>query len=83
MVGFGLLKVLFLFDAEHVLSGSACIAHADFMLFALLRDWVSGWFNCIEENSGKMAESGMKFFESQSKNLAWKKLYNIYVVQVS
>jgi len=45
------------------------------------RDWVSD-FNRVEENSGNMAESGMKFIKSQSKKLAWKKLYNIHVVQV-
>lgn len=57
VVGLGFLKVIFLFDPEHGLSGSACRPHTDFMLFALLGDWVSGFFNHVEENSGEMAES--------------------------
>lgn len=80
-MGFGFLKVVFLFDMENVLSGSR--AHADFMLFALLRDLVSSFFNCVDENSSKMAESRMEFIRSQSKHLAWKKLYSIHAVQVS
>lgn len=62
------------------MSSSACTAHAEFVVFALLRDWLSG-FKCVEESSSNMAESGMRFTKNQSKNLG-KKLYNT-PVQVS
>lgn len=65
VVRFGFLKVVFWFDLENVLSGSR--AHTDFTSFALLRDLVSSFFHCVEENSSKMAESRMKFIRSQKQ----------------
>lgn len=53
---------------------------ADSRLFAWLRDGLLAFFNHMEENNDKKAESGKKFIKNQSKNPSWRKLYNIIVV---